>query len=231
MVFGSREIIASSVALFIIVSVVASLGAAKSSSRSTILKSEMDQNVKVIFNFNSESEFSSEDAGRWYESSDTVRTAGMSKAVFSLQKSKLFQRAIMFALINPQPNGAGFAGVKNNITFEDNEGKEGILLQVRGQGGLKYWKVVLTDSEFLGLTKLYTYEAKFPVNLESEDFEIVRLPMSEFKAFYRGQEIPDAPPMDLKKIGAFGLQTFGGVYDQFKQTGAGSLEIDYVAFY
>ena len=155
----------------------------------------------------------------------------MSKAVFSLQKSKVFQRAVMFAIINPQPNGAGFAGVKSNVTFEDVDGKEGVLLQCKGQGSLKYWKVVLTDSEFLGLTKLYTYEAKFTVNLDSEDFETVRLPFSEFKAFYRGQEIQDAPKMDLKKIGAFGLQTFGGVYDQFKQTGVGSLEIDYVAFY
>ena len=120
---------------------------------------------------------------------------------------------------------------KSNVTFGDVDGKEGILLQCRGQGSLKYWKVVLTDSKFLGLTKLYTYEAKFPVNLDSEDFETVRIPFSEFKAFYRGQEIQDAPNMDLKKIGAFGLQTFGGVYDQFKQTGVGSLEIDYVAFY
>ena len=75
----------------------------------------------------------------------------MSKAVFSLQKSKVFQRAVMFAIINPQPNGAGFAGVKSNVTFEDVDGKEGVLLQCKGQGSLKYWKVVLTDSEFLGL--------------------------------------------------------------------------------
>ena len=69
----------------------------------------------------------------------------MSKAVLSLQKSKVFQRAIMFAVINPQSNGAGFAGVKINVTFEDVDGKEGILLQCRGQGSLKYCKVVLTD--------------------------------------------------------------------------------------
>jgi hypothetical protein len=130
----------------------------------------------------------------------------------------VFQRAEMFAVINPQPNGAGFAGVKSNVTFEDVDGKEGVLLQCRGHGSLKYWKVVLlTDSEFLGLTKLYTYEAKFPVNLDSEDFETVVHPFSEFKAFYKGQEIQGAPKMDLKKIGAFGLQTFGGVYDELKQ--------------
>lgn len=36
----------------------------------------------------------------------------MSKASFSLQRSRLFQRAVVFALLNPQPNGAAFAGVK-----------------------------------------------------------------------------------------------------------------------
>ena len=155
----------------------------------------------------------------------------MSKAVFSLQVSPLFQRAVMFAMINPQPNGAGFAGVKTNLSLAGHDGKEGVLLRVRGQGALQHWKVVLTDSEFLGLTKLYTYEAKFALNLGSEEFQTIELPFSEFKAFYRGQEVPDAPVMDLKKIGAFGLQTFGGVYDEFKQRGAGSLEMDFVAIY
>ena len=39
----------------------------------------------------------------------------------------------------------------------------------------------------------------------------------------------DAPPLDLAKIGIFGLQTFGGVYDEFKQSGVGALEIDFIA--
>ena len=62
MVFGAREMIASAVCLLLIMSIVASSGSARSSER----KSEMA-------NFNSETEFSTEDANRWYESSDTVR--------------------------------------------------------------------------------------------------------------------------------------------------------------
>ncbi len=46
---------------------------------------------------------------------------------------QLFQRAVMFALVNPQPNGAGFAGVRTNLTglgqFQD---AQGFLLQVSG---------------------------------------------------------------------------------------------------
>ena len=66
----------------------------------------------------------------------------MSKAVFSLQRSVRFQRAVLFAMINPQvgllkyfdklriflvqsffsqPNGAGFAGVKSNISFSEED--------------------------------------------------------------------------------------------------------------
>jgi hypothetical protein len=38
----------------------------------------------------------------------------------------------MFALLNPQPNGAGFAGVRTNITgqLDQFQQKEGFLTQV-----------------------------------------------------------------------------------------------------
>ena len=92
--------------------------------------------MRTIFNFNSETEFTDEDANSWWESSDTVRTPGMSKASFVLQKSKLFQRAIFFALLNPQPNGAGFAGVKTNLSMDlqnDDLTGDGLMIQCRAQ--------------------------------------------------------------------------------------------------
>ena len=57
--------------------------------------------------------------------------------------------------------------------------------------------------------------------------------MKYFQAYYRGSIVEDAPPLDLEKIGTFGLQTFGGVYDEFKQSsvGVGNLEIDVMALY
>ena len=171
----------------------------------------------------------------WREISDTVREPGMSKAVFSIQKTRLFQRAVMFAMINPQPNGAGFAGVQTEMpdTAAIHAQDTGLKLLVRGQGQLKYWKVVLTDTDQIGAMKQYSYEQKFTIELDPKggDMEIVELPFSEFKAFFRGREIEDAPPLDLAKTGAFGLQTFGGVYDNFKQQGTGSLEIDSISFY
>jgi len=187
--------------------------------------------MRTIFNFNSEDQFSASDADSWWESSDTVREPGKSKASFVLQQSRLFQRAVFFAMLNPQPNGAGFAGVKSNISLssEDLAGATEILLQARAKGNLANWKVVLTNSEFHGQQATYSYESKFPVTLDSESFERIQLPLSEFKAYYRGSVVEDAPPLDMAQIGIFGLQTFGGVYDEFKQSGVGALEIDFIA--
>ena len=53
----------------------------------------------------------------WKESSDTVRDVGMSKASLVLQKTQQYQRAIFFALLNPQPNGACFAGFRSQCDF------------------------------------------------------------------------------------------------------------------
>ena len=157
----------------------------------------------------------------------------MSKAAFTLQKSRLFQRAVFFALLNPQPNGAGFAGIKTNLTLDLNKTgvAEGLLLQLRAQGNLEFWKVVMTNSQFYSQTAPYNYEAKFRVAQDNEDFKRINIPLSDFQAYYRGALIPDAPPLQLEKIGTFGLQTFGGVYDEFKQSGVGSLEIDFIAMY
>lgn len=81
------------------------------------------------------------DVNDWMESSDTVREVGMSKAVLTLQKTQLFQRAVFFTLLNPQANGAGFAGVRTLTNF-NLTGYDTIDITCRAQGN-KHYKVVL----------------------------------------------------------------------------------------
>jgi hypothetical protein len=69
------------------------------------------------------------------------------------------------------------------------------------------------------------------MKISKRQFEVMELPFSDFKAYRRGREVKDAPPLDLTKTETFGFQTFGGIYDIDKQEGTGSLEIDYVSFY
>lgn len=78
----------------------------------------------------------------WREMSDTVRTVGKSKAVLTLQTSQLFQRAVLFTLLNPQPNGAGFAGVRTPTNLDLSK-FENIEITCRGQGQNSNYKISL----------------------------------------------------------------------------------------
>lgn len=78
----------------------------------------------------------------WREVSDTVRTVGKSKAVLTLQTSQLFQRVVFFTLLNPQPNGAGFAGIRKPVNFDLSRFKN-IEIVCRGQGQNNHYKINL----------------------------------------------------------------------------------------
>lgn len=163
------------------------------------------------------------DVSGWIESSDTVRQQGMSKAFLTLQETQLFKRAIFFALLNPQPNGAGFAGVRHSVDF-NLESHSNITLRVRGQGQYKIFKVTLKHHNEIG-DGSPSYEQFFTAPSAAE---VVALPIIEFKPYWRGQYLPDAAPLDTSNITSFGIQFFGGVYEEQKQSGPATLEIDWI---
>ena len=171
----------------------------------------------------------------WVESSDTVREVGMSKASFVLQKTQKYQRAIFFALLNPQENGACFAGYRTETNFDSSIYKS-INLRLRGfNGDLWRYKLLLTNQKE---TNQRSYEAYFNVTKEacycrglqgSCHCELdVSLPMEDFKAYYRGRLDPDAPPLSSANVISIGLQAAGGVYEEEKQSGVGAIEIDWI---
>lgn len=55
---------------------------------------------------------------------------------------QVFQRAVFFTLLNPQPNGAGFAGVRT-FTHLDLTNRSAIALHCRAQGQNFDYKMVL----------------------------------------------------------------------------------------
>lgn len=103
----------------------------------------------------------------WREVSDTVRTVGKSKAVLTLQTSQLFQRAVFFTLLNPQPNGAGFAGIRKSVNFNLSRFKN-IEILCRGQGQNNHYKINLkhrgqNSNEDLSYEQFFT--VKFSLSL------------------------------------------------------------------
>lgn len=165
-----------------------------------------------------------ENVDNWREISDTVRTVGKSKAVLALQTTQVFQRAIFFTLLNPQPNGAGFAGIRT-MTNLNLSNFENIEINCRGQGNNSHYKIVLRHKG-LHSNEDITYEQFFMAPMSDIDFSTVTLPLVNFKPYYRGREVPDAEPLDTANITMLGLQVFGGVYLPKKQKGVSALEVE-----
>ena len=98
---------------------------------------EVEIKEKMLFDFTT-----MDTLNAWYELSDVVRQQGMSKAVLTLQKTKMFQRAIFFTLLNPQPNGAGFASYRVDVNLDLSNYKK-IQMLCRGQGENLGYKINL----------------------------------------------------------------------------------------
>ncbi|XP_037035131.1 uncharacterized protein LOC119073641 isoform X3 [Bradysia coprophila] len=163
----------------------------------------------------------------WTEISDTVRTVGKSKATLVLQKTQLFQNAVFFSLLHPQPNGACFAGVRIPVEMNLSE-YEKILIRCRGEGENTRYKIVLRHNGQLANDEI-TYERVFMVGLSDSEFSDVRLKLTDFKPFYRGREMPDVEPLNTSNITSFGIQIFGGVYSEFKQAGVSALVVEEIS--
>ncbi|XP_043190422.1 uncharacterized protein LOC122364268 [Amphibalanus amphitrite] len=161
----------------------------------------------------------------WTESSDgTARQAGMSTGALKLQKTARFQRAVMFSLLNPQPNGAGFVGFVTTGNWDLSQ-FSAIRLRARAQGENFHYKVYLKHHGE-GASVGGSYESYF--EMPPGQLTTVTIPLDSFAFYYRGQLEPDAPPLDTTDITSFGLQIYGGVYSEFKQSGVSSLEIDWI---
>ncbi|XP_054284306.1 uncharacterized protein LOC129001132 isoform X2 [Macrosteles quadrilineatus] len=181
-------------------------------------QSEMEEGV-VLFDFTK-----LDNLHGWSEMSDVVREVGMSKAVLVLQKTQRFQRGVFFTMLNPQPNGAGFAGFRTDTEFNLTN-YNSIQLYCRGQGENYGYKVVLRHKN-QNTEPFPSYEQMFQA--PNRKFEIVELPLAGFEPYYRGKKQNQSEPLDKSQISNFELQIYGGVYLPVKQAGTSSLEIDWV---
>lgn len=68
------------------------------------------------------------------------------------------------------------------------------------------------------------------MNNEDPDIlvEVKQLPLEDFLYYYRGELIEDAPALNLANITQVGIQMYGGVYEEYSQSGVSSLEIDFI---
>ena len=164
----------------------------------------------------------------WIESSDTIRDVGKSKATLVLQKTQKFQRAVFFTLLNPQPNGAAFAGVRVQTNW-DLSSYDSLKIRCRGQGQNKGYKIVLSHKN--QPKDGVNYEQTFDATMSSETFSDVILPLNAFEPYKWGKKVDNYEPLDRSSLSSFGFQIYGGVYSPIKQSGVSALEIENIEAY
>ncbi|XP_054281050.1 uncharacterized protein LOC128998743 [Macrosteles quadrilineatus] len=157
----------------------------------------------------------------WMEMSDVLKQVGKSKAALVLHKTRRFQRGILFTMLNPQPDGAGFAGFRTDTQLDLSDYST-LQLFCRGQGDYYGYKVVLRHNGQISPS----YEHMFQAPIRK--FETVVLPLSHFEPYFRGRKREHSPPLDTSNITSVALLMYGGGYLPVKQSGTSSLEINWI---
>lgn len=168
-----------------------------------------DARMMMIFDFTTEEQFR-----QWMVINDGVM-GGVSRSTFT----KAGQAGAVFAGEVSLENYGGFCSVSSRQTVPvDASAFSGIALRCKGDG--KTYKLTLkNDSSFGG----FSYQFRFAVS--SNEWMIIKAPFSEFKASFRGQPSPEAPPLNPGVIQSVGLL----IAD--KQAGAFKLQVESIQAY
>jgi NADH dehydrogenase [ubiquinone] 1 alpha subcomplex assembly factor 1 len=94
--------------------------------------------------------------------------------------------------------GGGFASVRSGVGSFDLSGREGLLVEVRGDG--RTYKLSLRTDPFFDAV---AYQARFETR--PGERTVHRLPFGEFRATWRGRPVPGAPVLAPSRICSFGL--------------------------
>jgi monofunctional biosynthetic peptidoglycan transglycosylase len=161
--------------------------------------------MMTIFTFDNES-----DSRRWPATSDGVM-GGISQGQSDITPDGTLR---FFGNVSLENNG-GFSSIRSLEEERDLSAYDGILIRVRGDGN-RYALNLRTDIRI----RAGSYRVKF--DTEADKWLELFLPFADFRATSFGVELPDAPPLDARKIRSFGLL----ISD--KQSGPFRLEVDWI---
>lgn len=105
--------------------------------------------------------------------------------------------AVFEGAVSLEQNG-GFASVRSSPDERGQAGATTCLIEVRG-GGKQFKLSLLTADGFDSLN----YQASFAP--KGADWQILHLPLADFRASFRGRAVTDAPPLAAARIRQVGL--------------------------
>ncbi len=168
-----------------------------------------DNSNRIIFAFTGKDQFQ-----QWMVINDGVM-GGVSMGIFRQGDDST---AIFSGDLSLENNG-GFSSVSSKpAKAVDLSEFSGIAIRCKGDGK-RYKSTLKNDVSFGG----FAYQ--FPFTTREGEWMVVKAPFDEFKAFFRGEKVADAPLVDRSNIKSFGFI----IAD--KQAGQFALEIDWIKAY
>lgn len=191
-------------------------------------KKSLDEvGVLILFDFNEDAQVSD-----WIEVSDTKRSVGKSKANIDIVESDAVRRAVFFTLLNPQEDGACFAGVRKVFEAAQDWSQYVYIAinRARSQGENSQYKITVQDDKSITNSSI-VFEGFFDTTsfVQNKDgFVFISYPLDDLICSYHGQHCDDdISDVNKNHILSVGLQISGGVYtDKYDQRGVASLELD-----
>ena len=108
--------------------------------------------------------------------------------------------ALVFAGTVSLENDGGFASMRAPLAPRDLRGYTGIELAVRGDG--RRYKLTLRDAASNTAARVLH---RAPFDTHDREMRTLRIPFEAFEAGFRGQPLPDAPPVDRQRISELGV--------------------------
>jgi len=105
--------------------------------------------------------------------------------------------AVFEGEVSLERNG-GFASVRSSAGARGKPGASACVIEVRG-GGKQVKLSLLTDDGFDSLN----YQASFAP--DGDAWQTIQLPLTAFRASFRGRDVPGAPALDAARIRQVGL--------------------------
>ena len=134
----------------------------------------------------------------------TERAAGKSHGAFDFQNGMNEKKHYFFAYLDPLPNGAGFVSVDIPIALDLTK-HQSLCLVVKGlqkQPSIFQFIIKNETSAQAG----FTYTKAFTVD---DKQQMLRFDLRDFMASYRGEILPEKPPLDGSNIQSIGIRMVG----------------------
>ena len=143
---------------------------------------------KVLF------DFSDPDAANAWHAIDDRVMGGISHSTLRHDPAG---HAVFEGIVSLERNG-GFASVRSSPGEHGLTGATACVIELRGDN--KQFKLsLLTDDGFDSLNYQFSFAPA------GDDWQSLHLPLADFRATFRGREVPDAPPLDPGRIRQVGL--------------------------